>query len=172
MFAVVVACLLVSITACGGDGTGANGASNGTVAKDASGGDDVGSATSQSDGGNTDGGGDTPAGESLAPPDNLTIAFPDGGTMTGSVSDTGYAYIYVEYPLDSYDDIVVFYDDWTSTDSRDWSGGDWSYDSQGTTVRSHVWDTSASMVGITECTAGGLPGDFNAVCLQINEYEE
>ena len=77
-------------------------------------------------------------GGSLAPPDNLTAALPDGGSVTASISDTGYAYVYVEFSSDRYDEVVTFYNDWTTADSEDWSGHDSGFESQGVTVRGNI----------------------------------
>lgn len=107
--------------------------------------------------------------DSLDLPEHLTVDVPDGGTVTGSVSDTGYANAFVEYSADRYEEIVAFYGAWTSTDSRAWSGGDSSYESQGQTVRGNIWDSTASHIGVADCRAGGGSGDFDAVCVQITD---
>jgi hypothetical protein len=150
--------------ACGGDGGEANGneQDGGGVGANSDG-------SSQSDNDDSGNGSDSSPSDELDPPENLTILLPDGGTVTGSVSDTGYAHVFVEYSADRYDEIFAFYDDWTSSDSRDWSGGD-SYDeSQGQTVRGAIWDSTASRIGISDCKAGGGAGEFDAVCVQITD---
>jgi len=156
LFVIVIVAL--GSAACGGDDTGA-------------GGDEaLGSIGDIADGAGSDGGGS--ADGSLQLSENLTIPLPDGGTLTASITDTGYAYAYVEYSADRYDEIVNFYNDWTLTDSRDWNGGDSSYESQGAVVRGSLWDSQASRFGVADCVAGGGTGEFNAACVEISEWDE
>jgi len=76
----------------------------------------------------------------------------------------------VEYSIDRFDEIVAFFQAWTETDARDWSaGGDASYESQGVTVRGTVWDSTASHVGVTDCSSVDGSGGFDAVCVQITD---
>jgi hypothetical protein len=153
--------LLLTITSCGRDDDGE--ANTNLVEQDAAGADNGAQGQTDSDAAGV--GDDASSGSSLGLPENLTIPTPDGGTVTGSVSDTGYANVSVEYSSDRYDEIVGFYTDWTASDSRDWLGGDSSYDSGGSTVRGYVWDSTASHIGVTDCAMGGS----EAVCLQITD---
>ena len=165
LFVLVAACLLPAVAACGGGASGIDSESNAGDGGDAPFDDpsQIGNDGSRDDA-------DSSSGDSLSPPDNLTIDLPDGGTVTGSVSDTGYAYALVSYSADRYDEIVTFYDEWTSNDSRDWfPGRDSSYDSQGATVRGNIWDSSGSHIGLSDCVAGGGSEDFDAVCVQITD---
>jgi hypothetical protein len=155
---VLVVVVAVGAAACGGEDSGTTGddalGSIGDIADD-----------EESDGGASSDG-------SLQLSENLTIPLPDGGTLTASITDTGYAYAYVEYSADRYDEIVNFYNDWAVADSRDWSGGDSSYESQGALVRGWIWDSQASRFGVADCVAGGGAGAFNAACVEISEWEE
>jgi hypothetical protein len=155
---VLVVVVALGAAACGGDDSGESGDDAfGSIGDIASGG-------SSDDGGSPDG--------SLQLSENLTIPLPDGGTLTASITDTGYAYAYVEYSADRFDEIVDFYSGWTVTDSRDWSGRDSSYESQDAVVRGWLWDSQASRFGVSDCVAGGGAGAFNAACVEISEWEE
>ena len=113
-------------------------------------------------------GGDGSPGDSLDPPENITIPLPNGGTLTASISDPAnrYAYVYAEYSPDAFDEIVAFYTDWAETDPRDRSGGDSSFESQGTTVRAALWNGPASRISVVECA-----GDSDAVCVEISDND-
>ena len=155
VFIVLVA---VSASACGGESSETSGDDSlgtfGDIA-DGSGGDDGNSADS-----------------SVQLSENVTIPLPDGGTVTASQTDTGYGYAYVEYSADRYDELVDFYNGWTATDSRDWSGFDSSFESQGVVNRGWVWDSSATRFGVKDCVAGSSGDTLNAVCVEISEWEE
>lgn len=96
--------------------------------------------------------------------ENVTIPLPDGGTLTASQTDTGYGYAYVEYPADRYDGLVEFYNDWITTDSRNWNGNDSGF--------GWVWNSDSSRFGVKECVAGGSGDTLNAVCVEISEWAE
>lgn len=157
-FLVVIALVAVVTAACGGEDS------------ETSGDDPFGAIGDIADGSAGDDGGLSD--DSLQLSENVTIPLPDGGTLTASITDTGYGYAYVEYSADRYGEIVDFYNEWTVTDSRDWSGSDSSYDSQGALVRGWLWDSSGTRFGVADCVAGGGGGSFNAVCVEISEWEE
>lgn len=96
--------------------------------------------------------------------ENVTIPLPDGGTVTASQTDTGYGYAYVEYSADRYAGIVEFYNEWITTDSRDWNGSESGF--------GWVWNSESSRFGVKECVAGGSGDTLNAVCVEISEWAE
>jgi hypothetical protein len=148
----------LGVAACGGEDSGV-------------GGDDaLGAIGDIAEGAGGDGG--SSSDDSLQLSENVTIPLVGGGTLTASITDTGYGYAYVEYSADKYDEIVDFYNDWVVTDSRDWSGFDSSFESQGAVVRGWIWDSSGTRFGVADCVAGGGAGAFNAACVKISEWEE
>lgn len=157
---ILIVVIALAAVACSGDDSGS---SDGPF-------DGIGDAAEGGSGEDTDG--DESSDVSLELSENVTIPLPDGGTVTASITDTGYGYAYVEYPPDRFDELVAFYNDWISTDSRDWSGSDSSFDQQGTIVRGWIWDSDASRFGIVDCATGGGGGPFDAVCVEISEWEE
>ncbi len=157
VFVVIVA---VGATACGGEDSGVSGD------------DALGAIGDIADGGDGDAGAGSSSDDSLQLSENVTIPLLDGGTLTASITDTGYGYAYVEYSADRYDEIVDFYNDWIVTDSRDWSGSDSSFESQGAVFRGWVWDSSGTRFGVKDCVAGGGAGASNALCVEISEWEE
>jgi hypothetical protein len=157
-FLVLIVIVAVSASACGGETSETNGDDPfGAIG-------DIADGSSGEDGNSAD--------SSVQLSENVTIPLPDGGTVTASQTDTGYGYAYVEYSADRYDEIVDFYNEWIVTDSRDWSGFDSSFESQGTVNRGWLWDSSGTRFGVKDCIAGGSGGTFNAVCVEISEWEE
>jgi hypothetical protein len=148
--------LLIAAAACSSGGGGANGSSA------TSDGAEVASDEAASGGG-------AAAGDSLELPPNLTIALPGDGKLTASITDTGFAYVTAEFGSDRFDEIVSFYDDWSQTDPRTWSGGDSSFESGGTAYRAWLWNSAASRISVVECTSSA---GSDAVCVEISEYEE
>ncbi len=157
-FVIVVS--LLTAAACGGAGNGGsieNPGDQTTVQT----GDTGDTTTTASDAGN--------GGDGLDLPSSLTIAVMDGGKVTGSTGDTGFAFVTVEYPLESYDELVTFYRDWSGTDARDWSESDTTYDDQGTSVKGTIWRSGASSVGVSLCRSIGGSGTYDATCVIINQ---
>lgn len=54
-------------------------------------------------------------------PDGFPIAFPDGYQVTSVFTNDESASVSLAYPGGNYDEIVSFYDDWTSQQSSEWS---------------------------------------------------
>jgi hypothetical protein len=157
-FLLLIMVVAVSASACGGDNS------------DESGDNPLGAIGDIAEGSDGDDGGSGDSSVQLS--ENVTIPLPDGGTVTASQTDTGYGYAYVEYSADRYDELVVFYNEWIVTDSRDWSGFDSSFESQGAVVRGWLWDSSGTRFGVKDCVADGGAGTFNAVCVEISEWAE
>ena len=47
-------------------------------------------------------------------PSELQIPVPDGGNATTAGSQESAVFVSITYPIERYDEIVAFYDDWTS----------------------------------------------------------
>ena len=100
-------------------------------------------------------------------PEALTIPFPEGGIITGTTADVGFAFVTIQYPVERYEEIVDFYRDWIATDSREWGETDASYDDQGTMVRGVTFRETLSSIGVTDCPTDGA--DYDGACVILNE---
>jgi len=115
----------------------------------------------------TDGGG----GSSVDLPDGLEIPVPDGGEVTTVLDDSSYLAVALNYPLDRYDDIVAFYDDYTEGTGEEWNRSESTNDmGDGLIQRSAQWVLGPDLISASDClTAEGGSSSFGAVCVRVNQ---
>lgn len=85
-------------------------------------------------------------------PGGFPIPFPDGYEVSSVFDTDSDTAVSATYPGDRYDEIVAFYDDWTSGQPGDWNRGSNTFDSaEGQTIRSTNWVESNIQIGATDC---------------------
>ena len=109
-------------------------------------------------------------------PSELQIPVPDGGSATTAGTQEGAVFVSITYPIERYDDLVAFYDDWTSGSGEEWDTSTSTFEMDGQTQRSASWaETSVgSYIAVNDCfdVFGDTDSDTpNAACVTINEGE-
>jgi len=90
------------------------------------------------------GGGEVPSG--------FAVPFPDGYAVASVFDTDADAAVSVTYPSDRYDELVTFYDDWTSGQSGEWNRAANTFDSaDGQTIRATSWNGDGTQLGVTDC---------------------
>jgi hypothetical protein len=104
-------------------------------------------------------------------PDELTFPVPDGGEVNTALTDSSYVAVSIQYPTDQFDDIVSFYDDWTSGTGDEWSRSESTIDmGEGLTQRSAQWVNGSNLISVADCfTLETGSSSFGAICLNVNE---
>jgi hypothetical protein len=107
-------------------------------------------------------------------PSELQIPVPDGGSATTAGTQEGAVFVSITYPIERYDDLVAFYDDWTSGSGEEWDTSTSTFEMDGQTQRSASWaETSVgSYIAVNDCFDVYEDSDsttLNAVCVTINE---
>jgi hypothetical protein len=109
-------------------------------------------------------------------PSELQIPAPDGGSAISAGTQNDAAYVSIMYPIDRFDEIVAFYDDWTSGTGDEWDTSTASFDMDGQTQRSASWAETGvgSYIAVNDCfdVYGDTDSEaLNAACVTINESE-
>jgi len=104
-------------------------------------------------------------------PDELTFPVPEGGKVNTTLSDSSYVAVALSYPSDRFDEIVAFYDDWTSGTGDEWSRSESTFEmGEGLTQRSAQWVNTSNLISASDCISGDSGTDsFDAVCVNVNE---
>ena len=103
-------------------------------------------------------------------PDELTIPVPDGGKATTSGTDASYVFVALTYPMDRFDELVAFYDEWTAGTGEDWARSQSTLDLGEETMRSNTWTETATAISVTDCfSMEGDADSLDATCVTINE---
>ncbi len=100
-------------------------------------------------------------------PDGFPIPLPDGGEVMSVFDAPQSTLVSLLYRGDRYDELVVYFDDWSSSQGGDWSRGTSSFDQgDGTMVRTANWFGDDMAITITDCIDPDSNGDaMNAVCV-------
>ena len=76
-------------------------------------------------------------------PDGLEIPIPDGGDVMASFTSDGLINVSLSYDQGRFDEIVGFYENWTSGTGEEWDAQTMSLDSGEGTLRTNLWAESA-----------------------------
>jgi len=115
-------------------------------------------------------------GSDVEVPGELQIPVPDGGSATSAGTQDGAVFVSITYPVDRYDELVAFYDNWTSGTGDEWDTSTATFDMDGQTQRSASWAETGvgSYIAVNDCfdVFGDIDSDtLNAACVTINEGE-
>lgn len=111
-------------------------------------------------------------GNEVPVPDELTIPIPDGGKATVSGSDGSNVFVSVTFAKDRYDELISFYDDWTTGSGDDWSRSESTLDVGGESMRTAMWNQGDSVISVADCFSMESGSDsFDAVCLGVSESQ-
>ena len=107
-------------------------------------------------------------------PEELTVPLPDGGDVIASTVVGESASVTVNYPNDRYEEIVGFYDSWTSGSGDTWLASESAFDQgDGQTVRNKSWqgEETATFIAVRDCYSidSSFEGPFDAACVSIAE---
>lgn len=103
-------------------------------------------------------------------PDELTIPLPGGGDVTTAGTQNGSAFAAVQFSQDRYDELVSFYEDWTTGDAGEWENSNTTIEMNGETQRTAQWFAGGSMILVSDCISiSGGDTSFNSTCVTINE---
>ncbi len=85
-------------------------------------------------------------------PDGFPVPLPDGGEVE-SVFDSGdNKLVSLTYPAERYDELVAFFDEWSTTRGGEWDTGKSTYDQgDGEMARSATWVGDDVAMTITDC---------------------
>lgn len=103
-------------------------------------------------------------------PEGLEIPVPDGGDVMMAFSADDAVNVSLSYDQGRYDEIVVFYEDWTGSTGDEWESQTMTTGSGEDTMRSNMWAQSDgnSMIAIADCTSmESETTDLDAVCVTI-----
>ena len=109
-------------------------------------------------------------------PSELQIPVPGGGSATSAGTQDGAVFVSITYPTERYDELVAFYDNWTSGTGDEWDTSTATFDMDGQTQRSASWAETGvgSYIAVNDCfdVFGDTDSDtLNATCVTINESE-
>ena len=107
-------------------------------------------------------------------PGEFQIPVPEGGSATSAGTQEGAVFASITYPIERYDELVAFYDNWTSGTGDEWDTSTASFDMDGQTQRSASWAEPAvgSYIAVNDCfdVYGDTDSDtLNAACVTVNE---
>ncbi len=111
----------------------------------------------------TFGGGELPA--------DFPIPIPDGGQVLSVFTSGSQAAATVSFPQGRYDELVLYYDDWSNSQPGVWGTGNSTVAVEGQTVRSSNWygstaDSDAN-ISVTDCVDASGTSEFNSVCVVV-----
>ena len=94
-------------------------------------------------------------------PNDYPVPFPDGGNVQTVITSDGGGQVSVAYPLDRYDELVAYYDEWTSGQPGEWNRSTFENDDgQGIVVFGTSWWTGDVNLGVANCYS--LSGNADA----------
>jgi hypothetical protein len=105
-------------------------------------------------------------------PDGLTIPVPDGGTVQTAITADDAVMASLYYDEGRYEEIVGFYESWTSKDGSDWTKQSMDASTDDGTIRTTMWfqESEDAMVTVGDCTAMGSDTmEINSVCVTVTE---
>lgn len=107
-------------------------------------------------------------------PSELQIPVPDGGSATSAGTQEGSAFASITYPIERYDELIAFYDNWTAGTGGEWDTSTTTFEMDGQTQRSASWAENdvGSYIAVNDCF--DVYGDsdsttLNAACVTINQ---
>lgn len=100
-------------------------------------------------------------------PDDLTVPYPDGGSVMNSFSSQSDVSVTLQYPNNDFDSLVSFYDGELDAGSDDIDRNESSFTSEDGTFRNVFWSSSSGdwTVNVSDCY--GLVGDLDSACVTI-----
>ncbi|MFV2000560.1 MAG: hypothetical protein ACC654_09385 [Acidimicrobiia bacterium] len=109
-------------------------------------------------------------------PDGFPIAVPDGGDVISNVTVGSQVGLTLLYPMDRYDGLVVFYDDWTAQQPGEWNTFSGANSAGEQTFRNASWfqedpaGTGTSfMIGVSDCVGPSVSSvDTDTVCVTLS----
>ena len=105
-------------------------------------------------------------------PDGLEIPVPDGGdVMTSIVADETIS-VSLIYDQGRFDEIVAFYEDWTSSSGDEWETQTMSFDGGEGTQRSTMFGSESGdgFIMVGDCASpDSQDNEFDAVCVTMNQ---
>lgn len=104
-------------------------------------------------------------------PESLNVEIPDGGTVMASIELDDAVTVSLEYPLDDFDDLVEFYEEWTSSNGGEWQHHSGTFESaEGVDVRNESWSDGDTLIGLASCpSAEATDAQIRATCLTISQ---
>ena len=107
-------------------------------------------------------------------PDGLEIPVPDGGDVMTSVAAEGMVLVSLTYDLGRFDEIVAFYEDWTTESGHEWESQSMSFDSGEGAQRNQMWigTDNGDAVSVGDCIDVNLDestNEVNAACVTITQ---
>lgn len=105
-------------------------------------------------------------------PSELTVPIPSGGEVQSSFVAEGDVAVSVAWPASEYDSLVAFYEDWTSSQSTEYSKNTSTFESDGTTLRNTGWYSGEADVTISVNDCYSMSGDGLDACVTITESGE
>lgn len=104
-------------------------------------------------------------------PGDFPIPVPDGGDVLSVFTSDGQAAATLTYPAERYEELVAFYDEWTSGQPDEWVSETATVDAGGQTMRSSSWYGNIAEadagVFVTDCVDITGSSEFNAACVNV-----
>lgn len=102
-------------------------------------------------------------------PDGFPIPAPDGYEVRAAFTSDSEGSVALAYPADRFDELVSFYEGWTSSHGSDWNSSTQTYDlADGTTIRNLNWNNDEMNIGVVDCTS--IEGDGLEVCVNLLQF--
>jgi hypothetical protein len=105
-------------------------------------------------------------------PDELDIPVPDGGDVMTSVTSGEGVSVSLIYDHGQFDQIVGFYEDWTSNSGDEWETQTMSIDAGEGTQRSSIFvsESGEGFIMVGDCSSpDSQNNEFDAACVTINQ---
>lgn len=160
----VIAALALIVAACGGSDDSGDLAENILESQDGVNDVDVDSDTGEvsietDDGSISIGGGDLP--------DALEIDVPDGGKVLASFTSDDSVSVTLEYADADFDDVVAFYDSWTTVQGGEWQTNSSSFTTDdGVEIQSNGWFLGTQAITVSVCPVSSGDGG-TATCVSL-----
>jgi hypothetical protein len=105
-------------------------------------------------------------------PDGFPVPVPNGGDVTAVFTSPDGSSVTLTYAIDRYDELVMFYADWTAGQQGEWNMSASTFSSGEQTIRSSSWSGSTANedvnVTVIDCFDLGGAGDgYNAACVTV-----
>lgn len=102
-------------------------------------------------------------------PDGFPVPLPDGGEVTSVFDSPKNTMVSLTYPAAQYEQLVTFFDNWSTDQGGDWSKGNTTFDQgNGDLVRTANWFGDDVAITINDCPDLSTGDDnLNAACVSV-----
>lgn len=100
-------------------------------------------------------------------PDDFWISLPSGYSVNAVLETAEGSSVSVMYSRDRFDELSLYFNDWTAADASSWESMNLSVDQAGGTIRAENWSADERGINMTDCFA---PDGADALCVILLSF--